>query len=88
MVIVMTSDDCEYDITVAGATVDEEDIIVDQHSLGPLGDSNSGYIWEHMDSYHVQRVSFSGNSGPQNSALNVQGILSVSLLFFQQRHNS
>jgi hypothetical protein len=50
------------------------------HSLGDA-DYSSGFILEDIDNYHGQRELFSGHSGPQNSAINVQGITSVFLLF-------
>jgi hypothetical protein len=41
---------------------------------------NSGFIWEDMDNYYGQHVLFSGHSGPQNSAVNIQETVSVFLL--------
>jgi hypothetical protein len=76
------SDNCEDD-TAVDVAVDEEDSDVEEHSLGDI-DYNSGFIWEDMDNYHVQRELFSGHSGPQNSAVNVQNIVSVFLLFFSR----
>jgi hypothetical protein len=78
------SDDCANDIAVA----DEENSEVEEgqgHFLGNT-DYNSGFIWEDMDNYHGHEL-FSGHSGPQNSAINAQDIMSVFLLFFS-RHNS
>jgi hypothetical protein len=37
-----------------------------------------------IDNFHGQRELFSGHSGPQNSSINVQGIVSVFLLFFSR----
>jgi hypothetical protein len=59
------SDNCEDDIAVADAAVDEEDSDVEEHSLGDTV-YNSGFIWEGMNSYHGQRVLFCGHSGFQN----------------------
>jgi hypothetical protein len=65
--------DCEDDNAVADAAVDEEDSDVEEHSLGD-SDYNSGFVWGNMNNYHILRESFSGNSGPQNLAMNVQEI--------------
>jgi hypothetical protein len=77
------SDNCEDDIAVADAAVDEDDSDVEEHSLG-YTDYSSGFICEDMDNYHVQHELFSGHSGPQNSAVNMQDIVSVFLLFFSR----
>jgi hypothetical protein len=69
------SDKCEDDIAFADAVVDEEDRDVEEHSLGDT-DYNSGFIWEDMDNYHIQRELFPVHSGPQNSAVNMQDIVS------------
>jgi hypothetical protein len=74
---------CEDGIAVADAAVDEEDSNVEDHSRRDT-DYSSGFILEGMDNYHVQRELFSGHSGPQNSAVNVQDIVSVFLLFFSR----
>lgn len=59
------SDDCEDDIAVADAAVDEEDSDVEVHSLGNT-DYNSGFIWDDMDNYHGQRELFFGHCEHQN----------------------
>jgi hypothetical protein len=41
-------------------------------------------MWVDIDNFHGQRELFSGHSAPQNSAINVQGIASVFLLFFSR----
>jgi hypothetical protein len=41
----------------------------------------TGAIWEDIDNYHGREL-FSVHSGPQNSAINVQGTVSVFLSFF------
>jgi hypothetical protein len=51
------------------------------HYLGN-NDYNSDFIWEDMDNYHAHEL-FSSYSGPQNSAVDVQDIVSV--FFFQKR---
>jgi hypothetical protein len=75
------SDNCEDGIAVA-----EEDSDVEDHSHGDA-DYSCGFILEDMDNYHVQHELFSGHSGPQNSAVNVQYIMCV-FIIFQQRHSS
>jgi hypothetical protein len=40
-----------------------------------------------MDNYHAQCELFSGHSGPQNSVVNMQDIVSVFLLFFSRHVN-
>jgi hypothetical protein len=52
------------------------------HSLADAT-SNRAFIWVDTDNYQGQRELFLCNSGPQNSAINVQGIVSMFLLFFQ-----
>jgi hypothetical protein len=72
------TDDCENDIAVVDSVVDEGNIEVEDAVR------NSGFIWEDIHNYHGQHELFSGHSGPQNSAINVQGIVSVFLLFFSR----
>jgi hypothetical protein len=45
------SDNCEDDIAVADAALDEEDSDVEEHSLGDT-DYKRDFIWEGMDNYH------------------------------------
>jgi hypothetical protein len=79
------SDNCEDDIAVADAVDEDSQAEEDSqgHSLGDT-DVNSDFIWEDMDNYNGQRVLFSANSGPQNSAVNIQDTVSVFLLFFSR----
>jgi hypothetical protein len=70
-------------MAVAEAAADEQDSDVEEHSLVD-STYNSDFIWEEMDNYDAVREQFSHNSGPQNSAVNVQDILSVFLLFFSR----
>jgi hypothetical protein len=82
------SDNCEDDIAVADAAVDEDSQAEEEgqgHSLGDT-DYNRDFIWEDMDNYNGH-VLFSANSEPQNSAVNVQDIVSVFLLYFS-RHSA
>jgi hypothetical protein len=75
--------DCEDDIVVADPAGDEENSEVQEegqcHSLGDA-DYNSGFIWEDTDNYHGHEL-FSGHSGSQNSAIHVQGIVSVFIIY-------
>jgi hypothetical protein len=75
------SDSDVDDIAMVDAAVDEMDSDLEERSLGDT-DFDSEFIWEGMDSYDTVREQFCGNSGPQNSAVNVKDILSVFLLFF------
>jgi hypothetical protein len=54
---------------------------VKDHSRGDT-DYSSGFILEDMDNYHAQRELFSGLSGPQNSAVNMQDIVSLCFYYF------
>jgi hypothetical protein len=74
------SDNCEDDIAVADAALDEDSQAEEDGDT----DFSSDFLWEDMENYNGQRVFFSANSGPQNSAVNVQDILSVFLLFFSR----
>jgi hypothetical protein len=78
-----TDSDIEDDIAVVDAAVDEIDSNVEERSLGDT-DSNSEIIWEGMDNYDTVREPFCGNSGPQNSAVNVKDISSVFIIFLVQ----
>jgi hypothetical protein len=77
------SDNREDDIAAADAAVVEEVSDVEEHFFGDAYYS-SDFIWEDMDNYHPQHELFSGYSGPQNLAVNVQDIVSVFLLFFSR----
>jgi hypothetical protein len=56
------SDNCEDDIAVANAAVDEEDSNVEDHSRGDADYFILFYfILEDMDNYHVQHELFSGH---------------------------
>jgi hypothetical protein len=46
--------------------------------------SKRSLVWVYVDNYRGQRELFSVHSGPQNSAINVQGIVSVFILFFSR----
>jgi hypothetical protein len=61
------------------AAADEEDSDLEEHSLGDSEYSSVFFLGggAEMDNYETQRETFSSNSGPRNSAMNVNEILSV-----------
>jgi hypothetical protein len=79
------TDDCANVIALADSVLEENSEVEEEGQGYFLGDAdwNGGFIWEDVDNYHGQRELYPGHCGPQNSAINVKGIVSCVFIVSQ-----